>query len=362
MKKYILCVHGIGKHSTNWTDTTDNGKSFKATLAAIWDRYAQANYRELFLNEIEIIPIHYDDEIVKIFDEWVKDTNSIKEALKAAPLVLDQIDWFVDAIDAASSAEADDDFRFTHLMDLILFAGIQSIQDRLVVFVGNQIGEHIKEIKKQDPAAEISIIAHSMGTAMIHKVIQDLYTEKASTVFGTQTLQGDFKFKNITMVANCAYALSRNRDSFYSGVVRPSINASEGCCVTWINVGHRYDPVARFMPFDPYKDRNWLDPFIAMKGWHKYITLNGISSRDIHSLNHYFDDPELHIPFFRLAFDFDFSDEELQEASKMFEQKTIQGQYKGLEAQFLKLDVKDKTSFKDFIVTLKAFFTVIKGF
>lgn len=363
MKKYVLCVHGIGKHTNDWIATPDDGISFKDNLSKIWDIYAKSNSRNTFDNEVELIPIHYDDEIVKIFTEWVKNADKVKAELQTAPTILDQVDWFVDALDKASAANADDDFRFTHLMDLILFAGIQSIQDRLVVYVGKQIADHINKIRAGGKPAEISLIAHSMGTAMMHKVIQDLFTESAQTAFGTQTLRGDFKFKNITMVANCGFALSRERKSFYSGVVRPSITAGEGCCTTWINVGHRLDPVARFMPFDPHSEPKWLDPFIAAKGWYSNITLNSISSRNIHSLNHYFRDPELHIRFLNLAFDFDYiDDQKLKDAINTFQQSTFQGQLKSLKVKLEQLDVTNKTSFKDFIVSLEAFIKIIKGF
>lgn len=362
MKKYILCVHGIGKHSENWTDTPDDGKSFKQTLTDIWGEYADSKNRSSFDAAVEIIPIHYDEEIIRIFNYWVNNVDKIKAEMQAAPLVLDQIDWFIDAVDAASSANTNDDFRFTHLMDLILFAGIQSIQNRLIVYVGKQIADAIQKITSIEPRAEISIVAHSMGTSMVHKVLPYLFSETVKTPFGSQTLQGNFKFSCITMIANCSYALSRKSKTFYTGVVRPSISAGVGCCTKWINVGHRFDPVARFLPFDPYENPEWLERFIAAKGWHRNITLNGISSRNIHSINHYFRDPEFHVPFFDLVFNVDVTDAELKKAVDSYQQSTIQLQLKGLEAQFEKIDVKDISSFKEFIVSLKSFLAIAKGF
>lgn len=133
------------------------------------------------------------------------------------------------------------------------------------------------------------------------------------------------------MVANCSYTQSRERDRHYTGTVKPSAFAGEGCCSSWINAGHRYGPVARFLPFDAMKNSDWLEPEVAIHGWFDDITLNGISSPDIHGLNHYFRDPLLHIPFFQKVNNVIFTPKEVTDAVGRHYTETVRGQFKTLE-------------------------------
>ena len=272
---------------------------------------------------------------------------------------MDQAAWFTDAIDKADEGVSGKDWGYTHLMDLIMFAGSPTLQDRLVTYVGRQIVEQVKACKSNE---RVSLIAHSMGCAMTHKVIQALYNEGVETPMGVQTLKGDFKFENVTMVANTSYSLSRDRKNHYSGNVRPSLTAGQGCCYTWINVNHVLDPVGRFQRFDYRKNPQWLDPKVDGRGWHRDIQTKRLSSKSIHSINHYFRDPALHIPFFELAFDARFSDTERGKAVDAFVDTTPEGKFKGLKAQLELLDVSDKDSFREFVEAVKAFREAIRLF
>lgn len=357
---HILCIHGIGQHSNKWvTDLDDGEKSFATLLQELWGKYRATSSKGTFAERVKLHSIHYDDEIEKLFGTWKDHADDLKAGLKLSPLLLDEVDWFTDAIDKAGAAKDDAHWGYTHLMDLILFAGSPTLQDRLVTYTGRQIIELIQARKAGD---KVSVIAHSMGCAMTHKSIQALYNEGVVTPTGLQTLHGDFKFENVTMVANTSYSLSRDRKGHYTGNVRPSLTAGQGCCFTWINVNHKLDPVGQFQRFDYRRNPQWLDPKIEGRGWHKDITTTRLSSKSIHSINHYFRDPALHIPFFELALDAKFGDTERGQAVDEFIASTPEGKFKGLKAQLELLDVSDKQSFKDFVVALKAFREAIRLF
>jgi hypothetical protein len=358
---HVLCIHGIGKHADDWVRTKDEGEthSFEDLARQAWERYPATKKKGAFDDRVRLHSIHYDDEINKIFANWEEQANKLKEGLALSPLLLDQAAWFTDAVDKASGAKNEADWRYTHLMDLLLFVASPSIQDRLVAYVGAQIAALVKE---HHAAGPISVIAHSMGCAMAHKAIQALYNEEVETPMGRQSLKGDFKFEHVCMVANTSYALSRDRANHYKGMVRPSLTAGQGCCFSWINANHQLDPVGRFQRFDHRKDPSWLDPRIEGRGWHRDIVLSRISAKNIHALTHYFRDPALHIPFFELAFDARFSDAQRGAAVDDFIASTPEGKFKGLRAQFNLLDVSSADSFKDFIKSFKAFRDAIRLF
>lgn len=283
----------------------------------------------------------------------------LKAGLKLSPLLLDQVQWFTDAIDAATQAKADADFGYTHAMDLVMFAGSLTLQKRLVTYVANQI---LKVVKNRESGDKVSVIGHSMGTAMAHKAIQAIFNEGVDTPTGLQKVEGNFKFDNITMVANTSLTLSRYPKTHYTGKVRPSMTAGDGCCYTWINVNHRFDPVGRFLPFDYRYDPNWLDPNVERRGWHRDIQLHQVSSKNIHSINHYFRDPKLHIPFFELVVNAKFTDLQIIKAGEKFAAATPEGEFKGLIAQWEQIDVSDKASFKNFLQALADFRESIRLF
>jgi hypothetical protein len=357
---HVLCIHGIGKHSDQWVGDKQEGEpSFAELLAQTWDKYPATKSKGALGQQVKLHSIHYDDELEKIFANWEGQAKNLKDGLALSPLLAGQAAWFTEAVDKASAAKNEADFAYTHLMDLLLFLGSPSIQDRIVTRVGTQIAELVDA---RAPGEPVSVIAHSMGCAVAHKTIQALYNEEIQTPLGPQTLKGDFKFRLVCMVANTSYALSRDRANHYKGIVRPSQVLGEGCCARWINVNHRLDPVGQFQRFDARKDPAWLDPVIEGRGWHKDIALGDITAANIHALTHYFRDPALHVPFLELAFDARFTEAQRGKAFEDFSKSTLEGRLKGLKGQFEMLDVSRADSIKDFVESVQKFRNAIRMF
>lgn len=357
---HVLCIHGIGKHSKDWVDDKDDGEqSLAELLKLLWEKYPATRNKGSFAQRVKLHSIHYDDEIDKIFAHWEEQSNKLKEGLALSPMLMDQAAWFTEAIDKASAAKGEKDWRYTHLMDLLLFAGSPSIQDRLVTYVGAQV---IDLVKRHAGSGPISVIAHSMGTAMAHKVIQALYNEGVDTPMGRQTLKGDFQFEHLCMVANTSFALSRDRKNHYKGIVRPSLTAGEGCCFTFLNVNHQLDPVGQFQRFDARKDPAWLDPRIEGRGWFQDLKPARISAKNIHAITHYFRDPAVHIPFFELAFDARFTDAQRGAAVDEFIDSIPEGKLKALKSQFEMFDVSSKGSIRDLMQAVKSFRDAVRLF
>jgi hypothetical protein len=354
---HILCIHGIGEHSNDWVNDAGDGESFAQQFFALLKRYP--SLKGVDPDNVKLHSIHYDDELLKLFASWEEQVKTLKAGLASSPLLGDQAGWYTDLIDKATAARTAGAWQFTHLFDLLLFAGSPSIQDRLVSYVGRQIAELIDN----HYGDHFSLIGHSMGTAMAHKVIQALFNEGYIAKDGSrQTIRGDFCFRGVTMIANASYALSRDRERHYDGIVRPSMTVGEGCCYKWINVNHCLDPVGQFMPFEYRRNPQWLDPRVESRGYHRDLQLHRISSPSIHSIRHYFADPSFHIPFFELTFSKRFASKQRDEAIRAFESESPEGRFKALQAHFRALDVSNTYGFRDFYVALKAFIDVIKQY
>lgn len=355
---HILCIHGIGKHGKDWVrEPDDGGRSFADLLAGLWAEYPTTRKRGDFAEKVKLHSIRYDDEIEKIFNSWKDYASDLKKSLDTSPVLHAEAAWFTQAMDEAGKAQAKEDWGYTHLLDLLMFAGSMTLQQRLVAHTARQVMDIVKSRQDGD---RFSVIAHSLGTAMAHKVIQALFNEGVDTPQGGIRLEGNFKFENVTMIANTSYSLSRDKNGHYKGKVRPSLKAGEGCCYTWINVNHRLDPVGRFLPFDPDKDPDWLDPMIDGLGWHRDIELKRVSSKHVHSINHYFRDPAFHIPYIELTFDTTLDDDTRTKAMRKFLESTPEGAFKSIEAQLKTIEVSNSESYKDLFAAIAKFREIIR--
>jgi hypothetical protein len=90
--------------------------------------------------------------------------------------------------------------------------------------------------------------------------------------------------------------------------------------------------------------------------------LTRITSKNIQSINHYFRDPRVHVPFFNVVLQADISQQELNDAMKKHEELSIQGGFTTLRSSFKALDVRELDSFKEFFSNLKAFYRLIKNY
>jgi hypothetical protein len=355
---HILCIHGIGKHTNDWTKRKSDGDiSFKTLMKQCWEAYDSNT--DAFSDVATIHSIHYDDEINKIFRSWEEEAEKLKSGLAGAPLLQSEAAWFIDAIEKSKAETGDNNALYTHMMDLLLFVGSPTIQDRLITYVGKQVAEFIANNAQGN---EISIIGHSMGTAVLHKVIKAYFNEGIIGRSGTRhTAKGDFYFDSVSMVANVSYALSRDKENHYQGIARPSSEVGKGASLKWLNINHRLDPVGQFLPFD-YRQDDWLDPVIESLGFFRDIELSRITSKNIHSINHYFRDPRVHVPFFNVVLQADISQQELNDAVKKHEELSIQGGFITLRSSFKALDVRELDSFKEFYSNLKAFYQLIQNY
>ena len=359
---HVLCIHGIGEHTTNWVGSKDDGgKSFEATVKERWGAFptlANVNFEEV----VQLQSVCYDDAIRKLLKNWKDQVAGIRQALKSSPILSAEADRFIPYFDNATESagadpSTDSDWRETHLADLLIIMGSPTLQQSLVSHIVDQMLKHInKWAKEEGGLPRVSVVGHSAGTAMAHKAIQALYNEKVN---GT-SLGDQFQFGLVCMIANVSYTLTRDRSTHYEGWMRPSLTVGNGCCNRWINVNHEFDPVGRFMPFDP--PSSWLEPDVEVRHWCRDITLSALSSKNVHSINHYFRDPRLHVPFFQLLVNAPLTDSEISKAFSDFAPTTVEGGAKTLVTAFKQLDPSKATSFKDWFDALRAFQTLVRDY
>ena len=154
--------------------------------------------------------------------------------------------------ESPANGVAEDNFFYTHILDVLWYWGNTLVQDKIIADVADQI---ISDVAKHYGKAghTFSIVAHSLGTSVAHKVIQALWTqpEYANRIDNASSLSQVLKFRVLMQVSNISFVLSANRDQHYQTQVKPSAIGNRGVCRTMINVSNRYDLISETVPFTP---------------------------------------------------------------------------------------------------------------
>ncbi len=273
MKHTLFLVHGIGVHEPNvWA------KEVIDKLEKVSKRYEY--FRKNPLNDqIEFVPINYDNIINEILEEW-KQAEDIVEFATKHELKDEKVLNFLKSL-----TDEDKKFLWTHLADVIIYRFFSTYQNLIRISVIKQFATKIDELIDQNGQAICSVIAHSLGTAVSHDCIHILGTEgweNTDNVFSPE----HWKFQSVFMIANTSKLLESDIDP-YKSIVKPGkIGDKNSYLFKYLDFWHELDPVPNIKKFDP----PWKFDSIGVNHYREY---------NIHSFMHYLDNPKVHIPILR---------------------------------------------------------------
>ncbi len=350
---HVYFVHGIGKHGKEWLDEADDGTTPREQLADAWKRYGKSLGK--MEDHLRLVPICYDNVYTDLYAAWSEAVATLRTHLVGHPGAADTLKPLLDAAERPANGVANDEFLFTHVFDLLWYWGNSLVQGKIVSSVARQILDDLVNYYEK-PGNSFSIVAHSMGTSVVHKVLQALYTEPQYR----DRLSSRLKFKVVMQISNTSYALSANRDSHYTNVVKPSAYANAGVCWTMINVACRYDPVSELIPFDPPAD--WLDSYSQSSGSYLAVRTARIATPNVHSIARYIENPLVHIPLFERLRGVTIPAPLKKKAFEEFDARTPEGAFKQVKGQFENLINSSGTSTPEFIAAVKQFMDLVRTF
>ena len=280
----LFLVHGMGK--------PDDGTfhSWKEKLAALYRQYAAPddNFDELF----KCVPINYDTEFEKIRNVWSGEIDRLYAAM-GDPTTLPQRLPSRDDL----SALTDDRFLTTHVMDVLMYRFLattrQAIRDRVCGSIAGEIRQG-----GNPPGSRYSILGYSLGTAVVHDALNHMYHTRTGD--GVSLKPTEFRFHAIAQLANVSRTLETTYDA-YDPLVRPGISHSSGnryAATRTLSAAHIYDPLVSLRRFRPVG--NWPDPETAAANRFALVEPDIIQQWNVHALDHYLDDPNVHIPLLRM--------------------------------------------------------------
>ncbi len=279
-KHVLLFVHGMGVHGDDWV-SGDTGAV--ETLKSASKRYAffQTNPLENF---VDFAPISYDSVFRNIVGQW--QANAAAVSSLPGNTLGGATNWLTNAGDTEKN------FWWTHIADVALYRCFPTYRQAVRAHVMNDI------VAKIAPAvnagANVSILAHSLGTAVAHDTLHLLGSTGSFNGNPNALVATNFRFNNIFMVANVSRLLQTQDTEMapvYKSVIRPGKTADPATyCQRFLNFRHEADPFTfprMFEPvdFDPLRYRNE----VIRHYW----------KANIHDVSHYLLHPRVHIPILR---------------------------------------------------------------
>lgn len=291
----VFFIHGMGKHDATWHE-----KGLKV-MSSAWKQYD--NLDDDTLEEwVEPVPVVYDD----VFETWRQRMQSDFDGFQAAllgstPDVADedasQIKKISDKLDKIGEwiGAGEDEFVWTHAADVILYRFIKTIRSAIDVSVISQILKRVQ----QGNFKTWSIVAHSLGTSVAHNCINSLY---GAGVDGIRPLDPrETRPRVIMMVANVSRVCERPGARVYDSRVKPGEPTTNRTCGYYLNVRHKLDPFTHPRPFDrdPWPDAATFstDRYQHIRPGH--VQFGKSELMRVHDLDHYVENPRVHVPFFR---------------------------------------------------------------
>ena len=280
MKRVIFIVHGVGRHNAGWSQ--EFSKRFKALLNALEedDGFERAPL-VAELKNTTFVEVLYDDIYQQFVAVMLEREGAFIEALQFAGLKSLAKLFTTDS--AEKSAVRD------NIFDILVYRAMREHRLMTRKHVALQMMKAVRELGTDE--VEYSVVAHSMGTAVMHDTLQEMATESGSPLRHGFA----FSFKNLAMVANTS-ALLRNDFDPRESLVRPFIAVNDpGYVTSYLNFSHKFDPVAQIYSYEGY-----------MKGQpakrYTYATISHIQEKNIHALLHYLNDPGVYIRLFNAIY------------------------------------------------------------
>lgn len=316
----VLVIHGIGTHKPGET---------KKVIANGLNQAAKNFGLENFdINDkVEFFQFNYSDFLDEI---------RLKDAKKAGELVdhLSLLKGHGLGEDAASKlvaffAEADEDKFFnTHWLDVIYY-GLMFWGEKIRVDLAKKLNDLM--IEREQGNRKLHIVAHSLGTAVLHDTLAKLFRKDTDITSKVPQLDVDrFKIDSIWTVANVSRLVNLLND-----IADPNTSIvqsdSDGCTRLLYNIKNEFDP---FTWFKEYKR--------PINHGGRHIKVKTIREIDTHDLKEYMEAPNVAEAFLENVLDISISEEQYIQGVSKHASTSINNSYEELKATFDNLHKQDE--------------------
>ncbi len=352
MKKNLVFIfHGMGND-----DATSMKNDYVEPIKKWADKY-KFDFPNNFENSVRLVT--YNHHFHKIISDWENDFNRLSEILSGFPLnsrELIRIQGGVEKVDNYFGSGETKEFLWTHLGDVILYKYFKEIKSKVVY---NCLNSVVKELKKEiDEVGEsnlnIIFVAHSLGTAVASDVI-DLFYEIYPEELDDYLVDTAHMFANVShLVRGNSINLSNTNEMYSNSYARPPLGTQVYGCNFFNLYGHKLD-IFTLEPYDfepewqSYYYDDSLSRLFHINGSITGSVLSKVVNQDFkeedfirvgsdfHSFEHYISNPKVLKELIESLGENSISDEELENALKIYEGGEVRG--KNLSVENIKDDL-----------------------
>jgi hypothetical protein len=246
-----------------------------------------------------------------------------------------------------------DEFLYTHFLDVIFYTTL--LGGKVRVEVAKQLGSLIA----RNPLQKIHVIAHSLGTAVLHDTLALLYRAHANfsddiPVLDTRThkLSSVWMVANVSRLIQSATGLADPMES----VVRPGPG---GCTNRLINIRHRFDPFTWCAGFDPRNDGSWV-PKAYFDRCYRAIETTSVRQLNTHEFTDFIENPSVSVPLLHRLVRLSPSQAELERVERNYRQGDIHGAFDRVRSALRNFRAKDRATLAEVASTVRQVREIIR--
>lgn len=198
----LSLVHGMGEFSDGWADTLVNGLN------------------GIITDQLEIVPLGYDHVLRRQVQNWRETAEELRALSGEDGQMTDLLDWIEDA------GTDNKKFIWSYAMDVILYRFHPPTRRLILTGLIEQMAAKISQILLEAPMTPVSVMAHGLGTAVVHDAIHHLGAHRwggQPNGFGPNI----WRFRCITMLSNVSRLLESDLAQPES-IVRPGPRPTYG--------------------------------------------------------------------------------------------------------------------------------------
>lgn len=204
MKHVIFLVHGMGDTVPGWSAPVQN------LIRQKYQLYRVAS-RQKFDSHFVFKEINYNHVFEAHIEKWKDNAASVTSVLEASGID----DALLNRLMGMTRKTTRRDFANTHVLDVILYRFMRGIKSQVISHISDQL---VGKLNEGDTVPPYSMICHSLGTAVMHDVMQaNLTTDH----FPLSTAHGLPKV--YMTLANVSRVLEDADTHVYTSAVRPQL-------------------------------------------------------------------------------------------------------------------------------------------
>jgi hypothetical protein len=325
----------MGSWSKGWAD------GITRQLEETYESYPALAWRP-FKDAFEFVEINYNALFDELRAQWKTEAEKVVGKIPAGQIGAGAMSSLLKIAQEPSR----DAFLATHVLDVVLYRFVSVVHEAIKAEVQKQILDGIFT-NGGTVKGSWSIIAHSLGTSVTHDVLHGMYFQTLEYKGHPWNLAGITRPVLVAMIANVGRLLETDAD-VYESLVRPSLDPFGGCCQIFLNARHDFDPFTMPKAFAPTDD--WPSLAARQQGRVQLVRINAIEQKNVHALEHYLKNPQLHVAVLRaLTWPEAISDAVLKERSAAYELSTPLSKFDGLLKQLKKVKLGENSSWKEVI-------------